>query len=239
MEVKALRNDGTHLVSERETLGNLLVRCWLFLRGWLFTIINRFRFKKVGKKFRAPYPISVVNGANMVLGDNVYLGRHCRLYAYPTGELTIGNDTSLDHDVELRGGSKMIVGNNVRIVKNATVKCGEYGDVRIGDRTLISEGCILNGDVRIGEDVVLGPRVFLNESDHGYSRRDIPINQQGGEGGTIIIERNVWLGYNVSVLKKVTIGEGAIIGTNGVVTKDVAPFSIMVGIPAKVLRMRE
>lgn len=234
-----MRNDGTHIPSESETIVNQIHRFGLLLRGKVYTWWNKGKFGKVGKNFFAPGPIHVVNGKNISLGDNVFLGEHCQLYAYPNGRISIGNNCSIDRYVEIRGGNPTIVNDNVRIVKGATIKSTDQSTVIIGSRTIISQGCILDGDIRIGEDVIFGPNVFINESDHGFSRKDIPMNQQSGISGTIVVEDDVWLGYSVAILKNVVVSKGSIIGTNAVVTKTVPPYSINVGIPAKTLKLRD
>ena len=236
-----MRNDGTHIASvrEAETLGNQVHRGFLSIRGRLYTWWNKKRFGKVGKGFYAPGPIHVVNGRRITLGDNVFLGQDCQLYAYPDGEIYIGNNSSLDRFVEIRGGKSTIIKNNVRIVKGCTLKSTPTSTMIIGNRTIISQGCIFDGDMRIGDDVIFGPQVFINEVDHGFARRDIPMNQQSGASGTIVIEDDVWIGYSAVLLKGVHIAKGSIIGTEAVVNKSVPPYSINVGVPAKTIKYRD
>ena len=66
-----------------------------------------------------------------------------------------------------------------------------------------------------------------------------PINEQGHSPGVILIEEDVWLGSHVTVLPNVTIGKSSIIGSGSVVTKDIPPFSIAAGVPAKVIKNRK
>ncbi|NHN33879.1 acyltransferase [Paenibacillus sp. S3N08] len=109
----------------------------------------------------------------------------------------------------------------------------------IGNRTIISQGCIFDGDIRIGDDVIFGPMVFINEIDHGFERRDIPMNQQTGASGTIVIEDDVWIGYSAVILKGVRISKGSIVGAGAIVNKSVPPYSINVGVPSTVKKYRD
>lgn len=233
-----MRDDGTHLPSVHETLVNRIHRVFLKLRGSCYTWWNKRRFGQVGRDFYAPDPIHVVNGKNIVIGDNVFIGKNAQLYAYPEGCIIIGNDTSIDRNVEIRGGKRIQIGNRVRIVKGAAIKAAPNSQLIIGDRTLISQGCILDGDMRVGEDVIFGPQVFINEVDHGFDTREIPMNQQTGAGGTIIIGNDVWLGYSAVILKGVNIGRGAIIGAQAVVNRSVDSYAIQAGVPAKFIKYR-
>ena len=91
--------------------------------------------------------------------------------------------------------------------------------------------------VEIGENVLIAGRVYISDHNHTFSDIDVPILAQGIEsGGRVIIHENAGLGEGCVVLPGVTIGKNAIIGSNAVVTKDVPPYSIAVGIPAKVIK---
>jgi acetyltransferase-like isoleucine patch superfamily enzyme len=91
--------------------------------------------------------------------------------------------------------------------------------------------------VEIGENVLIAGRVYISDHNHRFSDIGKPILAQGIEsGGRVIIEENAWLGEGCVILPGVTIGRNSIIGSNAVVTKDVPPYSIAVGIPARVIK---
>jgi acetyltransferase-like isoleucine patch superfamily enzyme len=91
--------------------------------------------------------------------------------------------------------------------------------------------------VEIGENVLIAGRVYISDHNHCFSEIDKPILAQGiVSGGKVVIEKNAWLGEGCVILPGVTIGENSIIGSNAVVTKDVPPYSIAVGIPAKIIK---
>ncbi|OPY70157.1 MAG: putative acetyltransferase [Syntrophorhabdus sp. PtaU1.Bin002] len=89
----------------------------------------------------------------------------------------------------------------------------------------------------LGENSMTGPFVSFNDSDHAITKKE-SIRFSGYSEGVIQVDKDVWIGTGARVLKNVAIGEGAVIGANAVVTKNIPPWSVAVGIPAKVIRMR-
>jgi acetyltransferase-like isoleucine patch superfamily enzyme len=91
--------------------------------------------------------------------------------------------------------------------------------------------------VEIGENVLIAGRVYIADHNHEFKQIDKPIAAQNIQlGGKVVIEDNAWLGEGCVILPGVTVGKGAVIGSNAVVTKNVPPFSVAVGIPAKIVR---
>ena len=103
--------------------------------------------------------------------------------------------------------------------------------VHLGDRTVINFGCLLDGrkyHIRTGNDVSIGPEASILTLGH-----DPQSPEFADRGGDVVIGNRVWIGYRAIVLPGITIGEGAVVGAGAVVTKDVEPFSIMAGNPAR------
>ena len=96
-----------------------------------------------------------------------------------------------------------------------------------------------NARLTIGDNVLLGPNVVLVTSNHGSASREVPIVEQPWEEHDVRIEEGAWLGANVVVLPGVTVGSHSIVAAGAVVTKDVAPYAVVGGIPAKLLTTRE
>lgn len=109
-------------------------------------------------------------------------------------------------------------------------------DVFIGSHALLSATDV---SVVIGDDTVIGPRFCLMTGDH---RMDVPgatyAELTKGRNLPITIGRNVWIGAGATVLKGVTIGDGAVVGAGAVVTRDVEPFAVVAGVPARFVRWR-
>lgn len=92
----------------------------------------------------------------------------------------------------------------------------------------------------IGEDVMMGPNVTILTHNHRFDSISIPMRLQGFEEyKPVTIEDDVWVGQQVIILPGTHIGRGSIIGAGSVVTKDVEPYSIVGGNPAKLIRMRK
>lgn len=130
------------------------------------------------------------------------------------------------------------IGQGVYIMRGCYITCPQ--GISLGNYVCINRHANLGGqgDLRIGSYVNIGPNCSLITAHHRFDQADKPMAWQGITTGSITIEDDVWLGVNVTVLPKVRIGRGAIVGANAVVTKDVPPYAIVAGVPAKLLRYR-
>ncbi len=113
--------------------------------------------------------------------------------------------------------------------------------VKIGKNTLIGRRNVLgcNHGISVGNNVLMAENVSIRDTDHKFDDPDIPINRQGIACEPVTIEDDVWIGYGAVITKGVTIGNGAVIAANCVVTKDVPPFAVCAGIPGKVIKYRK
>lgn len=128
------------------------------------------------------------------------------------------------------------VGKHVNVERGAHIS----HTTEIGDYSGIGENCRLYGRVIIGNHVMMGRECFIYTYNHETSRTDIPMQEQGGTAERpVYIGNDVWIGSRVTILPGVTIGNGAIIGASSVVTKDVPPYAVACGNPAKVVKYRE
>ena len=120
------------------------------------------------------------------------------------------------------------------------IRCHE-GVVSIGAKTVLGQECTISAyqHVSIGRECVVADRVMLIDFDHGMVEVDRPIRLQGIYKRDVRVGNNVWIGYGACILRGVTIGDNAIVGTSAVVTKDVPENAVVGGVPARVLRMRE
>lgn len=103
--------------------------------------------------------------------------------------------------------------------------------VSLGARNVINSGCLLDGRkfrIITGNDVSIGPEASILTLGHDPQSPDF-----ADRGGDVIIGDRVWIGYRAIILPGVTIGEGAVVGAGAVVTKNVEPFSIVAGNPAR------
>lgn len=126
-------------------------------------------------------------------------------------------------------------GKRINIERGATFATS----VTIGDDSGIGKDCELHGEVHIGNHVMMAAECVFYTRNHESSRTDMPMNQQGETvPRPIYVGDDVWLGRRVMVMPGVRIGEHCIVAAGAVVTKDVPPFSIVGGVPARVIGSR-
>ena len=111
--------------------------------------------------------------------------------------------------------------------------------LRIGDNTSIQQGCqiIAAEKITIGKNILIAANVLITDHDHLFNHpTKPPALLRGLKKAAVTIEDGCWLGYGCAILKGVTIGKRSVIGANAVVTKNIPPYSVVVGSPAKVIR---
>ena len=114
-------------------------------------------------------------------------------------------------------------------------------DLIIGNSSGIGEKCVVGAKTIIGDNVMMAREVIINPDNHNTSRTDIPMNRQGITHNTVRIEDDVWIGARAIILapnKDIVISKGSIVAAGAVVTKDVPPYCVVDGVPAKVIKHR-
>jgi acetyltransferase-like isoleucine patch superfamily enzyme len=190
-----------------------------FLRKFFF----RKLFKRVGRNVVFGRSLTLRHPWKIVLGDNVVIDDYAVL------------------DAKGNRDSRIEIGNNVFIGRSSVVNT-KNGDLFIGDNTNIAMNCFIQSGktVKIGKNVLFAAYCYvIGGGDHEITRTDIPIIAQGQVVRGIQIEDNCWIGAGVKVQDGTVIGRDTIIGSGAVVTKNIPPFSIAVGIPAKVVKERK
>jgi acetyltransferase-like isoleucine patch superfamily enzyme len=145
-------------------------------------------------------------------------------------------------------------GVQLEIGRDATLRIGRWawlghgtkirvheGEVCIGTKTVMGQECTISAfqHVSIGRECIVADRVMLIDFDHGAVEVERPIRLQGIYKRDVRVGHNVWMGYGACVLRGVSIGDNAIVGTSAVITKDVPADAVVAGSPARVIRMRE
>ena len=175
----------------------------------------------------------------------IFKGKNCKIrHAH---RITAGKSLTIGDNVEINALSKsgVAIGDNVSILKNTIIECtGVIRDLgeglTIGNHVGIAQNCFIQvrGNVEIGNHVIFGPGVSLFSENHNFNDINIPVMQQGANRRGVKIENDVWIGANSTVLDGVTIGTGSIIAAGSVVNGNVEPYSIVAGVPAKVIKTR-
>lgn len=137
------------------------------------------------------------------------------------------------------------LGRNVTIARQAVLTCtgvlAELGvGIRVGDRSAIGAGSFVGGQggVYVGDDVIMGPGVRIFSENHRHDAHDRPIRAQGEVRDAVIVERDCWIGAGATILAGVTVGTGCVVAAGAVVTRSVPPYSVVAGVPARVVRSR-
>ena len=164
------------------------------------------------------------------------------------GYLHAGKELIIEDYAEInaRSTQKIILGNRVTIGKYAIIRPGnlyggELGEgLRVGDHSNIGPysyiGC--SGFISIGNNVMISPRVSIYAENHVFDSTEDTIKSQGIKRKTVVIEDDCWIAANSIILAGVTIGKGSVVAAGSVVSKDVPPYSVVAGVPARIIKSR-
>jgi len=153
--------------------------------------------------------------------------------------IRIGNDCRIARQAIVRANtddSKSVrLGNNVSLQENTLISANR-GHVTIGDNSWLGPHSVIygNGGVDIGNHVLVASHCVINTVSHNFSKTNTPMNCQGINTDPVTIENDVWIATGAVILQGVRIGYGSIIGAGAVVTKSIPPFSIALGVPARI-----
>lgn len=174
-----------------------------------------------------------------------FIGR--RVQVRNPGNLRIGRGVAFDNDVRISafGGAGVSLGDSVSLgrfslIESSAVISEPGVGVTIGGHTAIGSNNTVwgQGGVTIGMYCLFGPNVVIVSEDHNFESTDRPIKFQGSTRAPVSIGDDCWIGANSVITAGVTIGRGAIVAAGSVVTSDVEDFSVVGGVPARLLRSR-
>lgn len=166
--------------------------------------------------------------------------------SHGTGELSperfavSGTDVVLEPGVLVFHPENIRLGSNIYIGHYAILNGYHNGQLSIGDNSWIGPQCFLHGagGLEIGSRVGLGPAVRILTSFHAEEGPDVSVLYSDIRMKEVVIEDDCDLGIGTTILPGVRIGRGSVIGAGAVVTRDVEPYSIMAGVPARLVRRR-
>ncbi len=191
------------------------------------------------------------------------LGFFLRKICYPALFAEVGRGTVFGRNVVLRHPHKIKIGRNVMIDDDCVLdaKGCQEADLVIGDNVILSRGCVLSAkagrlslgantnvgancllyavkQLTIGSNTLLAAQCYVGGSMYHIERTDIAPIEQGSYANGVTIGDGCWLGAGVKVMDGVSVGDGVVLGTGAVVNRDLAPFTVAVGVPARVMKQR-
>lgn len=184
-------------------------------------------------RFRSDGAISV--------GDHVYVEG-------PRNNLIFGKRCKIERRVVIQSicQSTMTLGDDVTICEGAMIRpSGHWGGnlgagLVVGNRSSIGAysylGC--SGPIRIGDNVLMGARVTIIAENHNFADLTRPIHGQGTNRRGVVLGNDIWVGACATILDGVTVADHSIIAAGAVVTRDVPPYSIVGGVPARLIKSR-
>jgi acetyltransferase-like isoleucine patch superfamily enzyme len=195
---------------------------FFFLRGLMYRLCigsvkgNLF----IGKNVAIRYP------KNLHLGTQVIIEDGAEINCLASNGMQLGDRVSIGKYAIIRPsniyggpiGEGLVMGNNSNI--------GPYNYI----------GC--SGKITIGNNVMLAPRVSIYAENHVFDNPNITIKAQGVAKSAVVIEDDCWIAANVVILAGVTIGKGSVIAAGSVVNDDIPAFSVVAGVPARVIKSR-
>lgn len=202
--------------SKKHVLGKLIFSLIEPVPRPFGTVVRKFLYPLLSKRWgKAPYIqawVEILGADNIITGDNISILRYSILNCnFENSLLRLGKGVSLDRNVSIRLGDNCIID--------------------IGEKTYIGPFTCVSGpgNITIGRECMIASMAGIYAKQH----RHVGSRTKG-----ITIEDKCWIGTGAKILDGVTIGYGSAIGAGAVVTKDIPPYSVAVGVPAKVLENR-
>ncbi len=152
-----------------------------------------------------------------------FIGKTLRRMFYRPFFKKCGADFYTALRVKIQGAENITVGNNVAINYGVWIAANKHPD----------------GGIVFGNNILIGPYSIIHSGNHKFQDPAIPIYKQGFAFKQITIEDDVWIAARCTILSGVTLGKGSVIAAGSVVIKDVLPYTIVGGVPAKIIGHRE
>lgn len=194
---------------------------WL-IRG----TVKKLFFGKAGKLVFVGPNVKIYHSRQMHCGNNFIAERGCEINCISENGLHFGEKVTIGSYALIRPGN--IYGGP----KGHGLRIGNYSN--IGPYAYI--GC--SGDISIGDNVMISPRVSIYSENHNFDQSDELLKDQGITRSYCKIEDDCWIAANSIILAGVTVGKGSVVAAGSVVTKDIPPYAVVAGNPARILKNR-
>ena len=213
--------------------------------SFVFSIIHLvakplLRLDSITMKFRA-----APRWGSLVLGRTI----HPTVVCNETRLVKLGQQSSVSSYVVFELGSALTFSGRQPLIDigdgasvgPSTVLCAYGAFIRVGEDTHIHSNCHFGAygeGIIIGKNCLIASNCSMVDTQHVFKDPAVPIVEQSFTSKGIVVKDDVWLGSGVVLMDGITVGEGAVIGAGAVVTKDIPPGAIALGVPARVVRYR-
>jgi acetyltransferase-like isoleucine patch superfamily enzyme len=190
-------------------------------RGFYFKMITNCSYLTQRRKISWSTIIRKAENSSIGLGKGSRIVEHGKIVLQPGSRLRIGNNTSIDRlcEIIVEADSELTIGDNVFV--------GSHSNIRV------------TGKMSIGNNCRIAQFVSLINGNYGFMDRSLLIKDQPYQKGFLFVNDDVWIGVSATILPNVVIGTGAVIGAGAVVAKDVDEYSVIVGNPQKLIKVRQ
>lgn len=192
-------------------------------RGWRYRLLARVQYRLLGRVTRLSTFVNLVRlQPFLVVGPGCRMDRGIRVRPYRKD----GGDLR----IVLQGGN--VVGRNCTFQGEAPIVFGPH--------SACYSGCLFGATkgITIGAHVLIADGVAIRDADHRTARTDVPVAHQGLDAAPVVVEDDVWIGHGAVITSGVRVGTGAVVGAGAVVTRDVAPYTVVGGVPARPIGRR-
>lgn len=204
--------------------------------------LSQYLLRTVNPWFRAVLTRLAYRSSRVKIGHRFTADSVPRVLIDPEANLEIGNDVEFRRSIEIRvhGTARVTIGDGVRIDRGVRILAANNAHIRIGAGARIGLYSVLNGgdSITIGSKGLISGFVYLQTSMHEHHSSGMPIQDQGYAHAPVSLGDDTWLGTHVVIMPGVTVAEGAIVGSNAVVTSNVDAHTVVAGVPARVIRQR-
>ena len=195
---------------------------WMLIRGFFFTRGNN----RIGKRFLKGRHVKIIEGKKLTAGVNCRFSDGVYIDALSKSGVILG-----DH---------VVLGRNTRIECTGSLQHVGIG-VKIGNDTSFGSDCYFGaaGGIEVGSNVVAGQYIRFHSENHNYDDLDVLIKDQGVSHKGIRVGSNCWIGAGAVFIDGAELGDGCVVAANAVITKKFPSNSVVGGVPAKIIKMRE
>lgn len=159
------------------------------------------------------------------------------------GKIRMGRGVMIDDNVVLDAkgpDSSIVLGDQILVGRGTILSCND-SSISMGSNISMGPSCFLvsRSHLTIGSNVAIGAGTYMLGGGHAHDDPDIPVIQQARTSKGIVVEDGAWIGIGAKILDGVTIGRNSIVGAGAVVSKDVPPWTVVLGNPARVVEKRK